>query len=121
MEKYLGNWQKREDIENDFCIKLEDDVNIIIAAYDTPDYSGEAYVLYEQKDKLYEVFGSHCSCFGLETQWEPTETTIQAIKFIYKNGGWDSFEAFFGESSKELRDVIGQFLRDCGGEPPNLN
>lgn len=119
MEKYLGNWSSKSDMCNDFGIDLGEDVHIIIASYDTPEYEGYAFVLYEQNGKLYEVNGSHCSCFGLEDQWEPEETTIQAIKHIYENGSkWSSFNSYCGDNCNELREVIGQFLQSSSGEPP---
>lgn len=43
-------------------------------------YSGSAVVIFRRDDKLFEVHGSHCSCMGLEEQWEPEETTIEALR-----------------------------------------
>jgi len=36
-------------------------------------------VLFKRGGKLYDVNGSHCSCFGLEDQWLPEETTVAAL------------------------------------------
>jgi hypothetical protein len=36
-------------------------------------------VIFEKDGKLWEVNGSHCSCYGLEGQWQPEETTWEAI------------------------------------------
>ena len=69
MNKYLGDWKCREDLENDFKAKIRDDVNVIVACYDLGHYSGQAIVLYKQNDKLFLVTASHCSCYGLEGQW----------------------------------------------------
>lgn len=41
---------------------------------------------------LYEVHGSHCSCFGFEDQFEPEKTTLQYLKsdkFHFTTGGYD--------------------------------
>lgn len=40
-------------------------------------YDGSAYVLFEKNNKLFEVYGGHCSCFGLEGQFNPEEITIR--------------------------------------------
>lgn len=53
---------------------------IVYGYYSYEDYSGEAFVLYEKDGKLYEVNGSHCSCYGLEDQWQPEETLVEAIE-----------------------------------------
>jgi len=54
----------------------------IVHAYYHDDYSnycGKAYVLFVKDGKYYEVFGSHCSCMGLEDQWEPEEVTLEFL------------------------------------------
>lgn len=56
-----------------------DGVEILYAEYDYEDYSGSAWVLFRKDGKLYEVNGGHCSCYGLEDQWEPTLTTVKAL------------------------------------------
>lgn len=39
-------------------------------------YEESIWVLYIGTDgKLYEVSGEHCSCYGLEGQWNPAETS----------------------------------------------
>ncbi|GAB3763664.1 hypothetical protein GCM10028796_17570 [Ramlibacter monticola] len=59
---------------------------ILLASYGTPSYEGYAFVLFRRDGKLYEVNGSHCSCYGLEGQWEPEETTIEALRHRVKEG-----------------------------------
>jgi hypothetical protein len=84
VDKYLHEWVDRADVIRDFAAEeIEDfptDEEIIIADYTYEDYSGAAFVLYEQDGKLFEVNGSHCSCHGLEGQWDPEETSIGALK-----------------------------------------
>jgi hypothetical protein len=55
------------------------DDEIIIASYGHEGYEGDAFVLFERGGRLFEVHGSHCSCYGLEDQWGPEETTWEAI------------------------------------------
>lgn len=47
-------------------------LNLLYADYTYEDYSGDAYVLGYNKDSklFFEVHGSHCSCYGLEGQWD---------------------------------------------------
>lgn len=45
----------------------------VFAEYDCGSYEGSAIVLYKQGRKWYQVYGSHCSCYGLENQWGPEE------------------------------------------------
>lgn len=91
--KYFGGWNSRESVRDDFFpvnnwgdtqtylvpqdFPSEDE--ILFAWYDCADYSGSALVVYERDGKLYEVNGGHCSCYGLEGQWTPEETTAEAL------------------------------------------
>ncbi len=59
---------------------------ILFAEYDTPPYEGYAQVLFYQDGKLYEVYGSHCSCYGLEGQWEPSEVVYAQLELYFKQG-----------------------------------
>lgn len=45
--------------------------HLIYAVYETPGYEGHAIVIFWAKDKYWYVEGSHCSCYGLEGQWQP--------------------------------------------------
>jgi hypothetical protein len=78
---YFENFTCIEDIKSNFCISDKDlqDVIIIYAAYDTPDYEGYAHIIFIKEGTVYEVNGSHCSCAGLEGQWEPEETSVIAL------------------------------------------
>ena len=58
---------------------------ILIAYYAIDGYDGESFVLFRKDGKLYEVNASHCSCYGLEGQWEPEETTVGALSLRLEN------------------------------------
>lgn len=107
MKKYWGLWNSRYDIADCFgksanspMFPTEDEM--IFAAYDSNGLNGLAFVLYKRNDKLYEVNGSHCSCFDLKRQWDPEKTTLQALmqrRFSGLNG--DARRALH-EALKEL-------------------
>ena len=82
MAVFVGDFYTVEDIIDEFLIS-PDDLNgatIIFASYLYECYKGSAFVLFERDGKLYEVNGSHCSCYGLEGQWEPEETSVAAVR-----------------------------------------
>ena len=104
---YLLDWDcvnPKEELEEDFEIKLEDDINILVAYYSYENYSGEAIVIFEQKGKLYEVEGSHCSCYGLEGQWSPEEITQEYLNH-------DNISIDFGLSVRKKEYSIKQMHR----------
>lgn len=82
------------------------DVNVLFASYGCANYSGDAFVLFERDGKLYEVNGSHCSCYGLEGQFEPEETNLEYLEQVLKRGtfGVNSY------SGNEFKDELCEFL-----------
>jgi hypothetical protein len=83
MKIYFDNLNTQEDMMNSFAIDSEklEGVEILYACYSTGDYEGWAHVIFRKEGKLYEVNGSHCSCYGLEGQWKPEETSVAALLF----------------------------------------
>lgn len=95
---FLNNFSSLEEIIREFEAewdeeKIEElkntkykDINILFASYGTGHYSGDAYVLFEKNDELYEVMGSHCSCYGLEGQFEYNKpSNLEGIKYIIES------------------------------------
>lgn len=92
---YLHDWAEsgRDGVRDCFEISEADlaGAEILLADYTYEDNSGDAFVLFRRDGKLYEVHGAHCSCFGLEGQWEPEETTVEALRLQAKRRpelGW---------------------------------
>jgi hypothetical protein len=85
---FLDMFDDQQDVFNQFNASPEEveGVQVLFAAYTYEDYSGYAFVLFLKDGKLYEVHGSHCSCYGLEDQWDPEETTEEAVLYRIANG-----------------------------------
>lgn len=86
MSIFLGEFNNQRDVEKYFACGSLSNCHILIASYDLGDYCGDAFVLYVENGRLYEVHGSHCSCYGLEDQWEPEETMFSALKHRIEKG-----------------------------------
>lgn len=82
-------------------------INILFASYGIECYSGSAFVLFERDGKLFEVNGSHCSCYGLEGQFEPEETTLDVIEFRLTKGTLGTDDYYGNEFAKELKIFLG--------------
>jgi len=63
-----------------------DNINILFASYNQANYEGKAWVLLEKEGKLFEVNGEHCSCYGVEGQWEPKQVSLEALKHRLEKG-----------------------------------
>ena len=93
---FLGDFDDVQDVCQQFDVdkkELErEGVYILLAIYEQESYEGSAFVLFIKDDrKLYEVNGGHCSCYGLEGQWDPEETSEEALRHRMKEGyfGYD--------------------------------
>ena len=63
------------------------------------------HLFYSEKNgQLYEVNGGHCSCYGLEDQWHPEETNLEAIKFRL-----DESEYSFDHCRSGLKEYLEQY------------
>jgi len=103
MKAYIDGFENEQNVLEQFTASAEyNKVKILFAWYNYEDYSGSAFVLFKQGRKLYEVSGSHCSCYGLEGQWSPEETSVKELLYRLDNGkGY-----WYGAPEDELRKVL---------------
>ncbi len=89
--------------------------DVLLAYYSYEDYSGSAFVLLHKDGQLFEVNGSHCSCFGLEDQWEPEQTTVESLQHRLDHGtlGKDYYRSE-NHFANELRAVLAQLASGAG-------
>jgi hypothetical protein len=99
-KKYTGEFTSWKDVMEAFgpygyigsgeALTVPEPANLIIADYDLDGYEGEARVLWKNPEGTFGfVHGHHCSCYGLENQWEPEELTKEMIeRFIEVNSKW---------------------------------
>lgn len=83
MEREIAS---KEEIAQWYSIDVEllKGARILYAVYTYEDYSGSSDVIFSRKGKLYHVYGGHCSCDGLEGQWEPEETSYEQLKKYWR-------------------------------------
>lgn len=101
---FLNLFANQEDVFNQFGISDTSGIKILFASYVDENYSGDAWVLFSKRGELYEVNGSHCSCYGLEGQWEPELVSLPELENRIKNG---TFGTLYGN---DFRDCLIQFL-----------
>lgn len=115
MGVYMNNWSNFNEMVADFSEYDDayfpmDGIEIILASYGTENYAGDAFVLFRKDGKLYEVNGSHCSCYGLEGQWKPEETTVESLQHRLDAGnlGADAYtENVFADDLRAALKTLG--------------
>lgn len=118
---FLNDWSNLEEMKADFWTSYYghkyagelEGVNVLLASYGTPSYEGYAFVLFERDGKLYEVNGSHCSCYGLEGQWEPEETNVEALLHRLDKGELGASSYDENPFAAELRQVLDALLSNA--------
>jgi predicted nucleic acid-binding Zn finger protein len=109
MEKrvYKEGWSEWNDLRRNFSQTYgelakeipEKEPSKVFAVYDDGGYEGSALVIYVEKRKFYIVEASHCSCYGLEGQWEPTvHEKVELKKMLTASYG------LFHRYSKEISE-----------------
>ena len=81
-------------------------VEILLASYGSGGYEGSAFVLFRRDGQLYEVNGSHCSCYGLENQWDPELTTVEALRHRLTKGTLGADSYYDNSFATELHQVL---------------
>lgn len=103
-----GGYSATTDTEN--AGAPEEAPRFVFAAYDCPDYEGSALVIVSDDGKAFRVVdGGHCSCFGLEGQWEPSEHTIVEIAHFARAGRG----SVFSDHRDAILDWLGAVLSDA--------
>lgn len=126
---FLNDWATSEEVFMDFedtrwrddiqhAVQNKEDVEILLASYTYENYSGYAFVLYRDKTdgKLYEVNGSHCSCYGLEGQWSPEDTTVEVLRHRLERGNLGRDYDGRNEFAEELALVLDRLEAVTTGE-----
>jgi hypothetical protein len=91
------------------------DIEILVAYESVGDYGCDSSAFYLFRNKktkqLYEVHGSHCSCYGFESQWEPEEATLEYLQsdnFGFSTGGYDRAD---NENTKAIKAYIAKLRK----------
>lgn len=86
---YTHRLSKEEQVKavEEFCKTYK----VLFADYTYEDYSGDAYVFgYLPSENLFfEVHGGHCSCYGLEGQWDVETHTKEQLEALFAARKWD--------------------------------
>lgn len=81
MTVYHNIFESWADVQSNFSTDAPEPFKVLYADYDYEDYSGYATVLWRNEDGSFGlVNGSHCSCYGLEDQWDVEEISDVAMR-----------------------------------------
>ncbi len=110
---YLHNWSDFSDMARDFEQPISHEIDVLLASYGTDNYCGDAFVLFRKDDKLFEVNAGHCSCYGVEDQWSPEETTVASLRKRLNEGTLGSDDYTDNVFKDELKAILDAMPAEC--------
>lgn len=109
MNKYCETPQEIENAKNAL-----DNMDVLVAYESVGDYgcdSSSFFLLRSRNDgKLYEIHGSHCSCYGFEGQFHLDETTIEALRYRVENGGRVFYTGGYDDEESANEKAVFDFI-----------
>jgi hypothetical protein len=105
---YIDMFECWEDVQQDFRMSEPEPDEVLAAVYESGGYEGSAEVIYRRGEKYYVASGSHCSCRGLEGQWEPEEYDKATMKAVLEKAAgmrlWSKEENAYSIALKNWKD-----------------
>jgi hypothetical protein len=77
-----------KDIQEQFEMDDPEPDEVLYASYEREYYEGWSNVVYRIGDKFYKNYAAHCSCYGLEGQWEPEDYSAELFVKAYEKSKW---------------------------------
>lgn len=105
-KEYRGEFQQWSHVAESFSGECpQSEPRYVFAEYQVPGYEGYSTVITsDDGEKFRVVEGSHCSCYGLEGQWEPTEHTKPEVEKMME-ASYGFFHDNLADLSKWLKRV----------------
>ena len=109
---YLRDWESWADVIMSFAPDWgqtwdaeppAEEPKFVFASYEHGSYDGSATVIWSDDGSVFfEVYGSHCSCYGLENQWdsEPTQMTTDSLLRQWRDG------TMYGRSAEDAPKIV---------------
>lgn len=91
MQVYRNGFDNWSDVQNAYQTSdTEEGKVVLFADYEQGNYEGWSTVVWSDHRGYWLVEGSHCSCYGLEGQWNPEETPLDVLLHIAETGKYGS-------------------------------
>jgi len=95
-EDKASTWAR---VQSEFAMTDPEPAQVIFADYEYENYEGSADVFWRNADGTFGYqSGGHCSCYGLEGQWDPETFTAEQLAGQVERANYGFF--------KEHADVV---------------
>ena len=116
MNVYDGDFDSWADVCRYFEEEVAEPDEVLLAVYDIDGYEGSADVIYRNGEQYYWVHGSHCSCYGLEGQFDPEEYSAELLVAALRRGYHFSWAGNRADAvrSEVIERVLSSASYHCG-------
>ena len=111
MKVYTGAFSDWHDVTSEFDIDCAEPTHVF-ASYDTDGYEGYAFVVFSNGEGWKFASGSHCSCYGLEGQWEPEDFSLDNY-FAAKEKDKELLTVYDKQARDELHEFLLNFKKEA--------
>lgn len=114
---YLFDWENstKDEILDEFEFEGDrSEIEILFASYNYECWEGEAFLIVKKENKLYEVNAWHCSCYGLENQFDLEETSIEQLEFYLEKGNKfeNSYTLHYNNEPVFIKEQLADFIKN---------
>lgn len=112
---WLNDWinSNKTSLEKLFGLHSDElrDIDLLLASYKQGDDSGYGFVFFKEAQSYYEVNVSNDSEIDLSGQWQPEETSIEALMFRLNRGNLGTEAAGENIYAEPLRELLARLLQ----------
>ena len=112
---WLNDWQDADlsQLQQLFALTTNelDNIELLLASHHQEDDAGYAFILFSSNQCLYEVNASHDSELDLSGQWQPEETTVEALLFRLHRGNLGLGQQGDDLFANDLLAVLKRFMQ----------
>lgn len=107
-QKYFYDFSSWKSVQKNFETDFPEPPEVLAASYEYANYYGTAWVVYaDESGIIWEVHGSHCSCYGLEGQWAPELMGPRSIALkMIKMRNYYKYDRLKAETQKYLIEKL---------------
>jgi hypothetical protein len=99
---YQGDFENWKSVQEKFATDFAEPAKVLFAGYFYESYEGDADVAWlDGHGNVGYVSGGHCSCYGLEGQFDPEFYSPETARDMIERNGYT-----FGKAREAIMDAV---------------
>lgn len=102
IEVYHNLFHSWADVQREYDMDWSEPDEVLYADYSYEAYEGWSNVIYRNGPSIFWQRGGHCSCYGLEGQWDPEEYSPELFVAVWERANYRDIPSSVLERVKEM-------------------